>query len=82
MNMEGKGIFSRQPNDYLQIQHGTKYHGRSNPQIIAYNGTEDKVEISFMSDWGTTTYLDFPKGFLLYFERKYFVILNKISNKR
>lgn len=74
LNMEGKGFFTRQPNDFLQIQGGYKYHGKNVPPRIVYNGTDDKVEIKFISDWGTSTYLDFPKGFLLYFKRKYFFL--------
>lgn len=68
LNMEGKGLFSRQPNDFLQIQGGEKLHGKEVPPQIVYNGTERKVVLHFETDWGTSTYLDFPKGFLLYFK--------------
>ena len=71
LNMEGKGMFSRKPNDFLQVQGGEKFHGKNLPAQVIYNGTERRVELNFETDWGTSTYLDFPKGFLLYFKRKY-----------
>lgn len=70
MNMEGKSWFTGKPNDFLQIQGGEKLHGKEIPPQIVYNGTESKVVLHFETDWGTSTYLDFPKGFLLYFKRK------------
>lgn len=75
LNMEGKGFFTREPNDFLQVQNGHKYHGKEVPPVVVYNGTEEKVRINFQTDWGTSTYLDFPKGFLLYFHRKFFVCI-------
>jgi hypothetical protein len=58
----------------LQVQNGHKYHGKEVPPVVVYNGTEEKVRINFQTDWGTSTYLDFPKGFLLYFHRKFFCL--------
>ena len=72
LNMEGKGFFTREPNDFLEIQGVHRYYGRDIPPKIIYNGTEDKVQIKFETDWGTSTYLEFPKGFLLYFQRKFY----------
>ena len=70
LNMERKGIFSRKPHDFLQVQGGEKFHGKNVPAQFFYNGTEEKVEIYFETDWGTTIYLESPTGFLLYFKRK------------
>ena len=70
LNMEGLGLFSREPNEFLQIKGGEKIYGKEVPPRIVYNGTDSKVEVYFETDWGTSTYLDFPKGFLLYFKRK------------
>ncbi len=70
MNMEGKGFFTGQPNDFLQINNDSKYYGPNNPQQIIYNGTDEFVPIKFKTDYGTSTYLEEPKGFLVYFERK------------
>jgi hypothetical protein len=79
LNMEGKGFFTREPNDFLQVQNGHKYHGKEVPPVVVYNGTEEKVRINFQTDWGTSTYLDFPKGFLLYFHRKFFLFVSFLT---
>ena len=70
LNMERIGIFSRNPNDFLQVQGGEKLHGKNVPGQVIYNGTESKVELFFETDWATSTSLDSPIGFLLYFNRK------------
>jgi hypothetical protein len=55
----------------LQIQHGLKYFGKNQQPKIIFNGTDEKVTLDFQTDYGTSTYLDFPKGFLLYFQRNF-----------
>jgi hypothetical protein len=70
MNMEGLGMFSRQPKDYLKVSTTNKVYFGSQPFTSLTNTTNDVV-ISFQSDFITTKQLPYPKGFLLYFSSKF-----------
>ncbi len=67
MNLEGYGMF-REPKDYLSVDNGVKLYGSALVPHTIYNSSDrEKVHIKFTSDWITTTRLNYPKGFLIFF---------------
>lgn len=72
--MEEKSIFRNYPKDYVGIEDGFKYYGYSNIPEIIYDGNDrETVYVNFVSDWITTQHLRSPKGFLIFFERNFFL---------
>lgn len=72
MNLEGNGVF-KVAKDYIQIEALPKLYGKAVLPHIVYNGSDrERVHIRFRTDWITTAKLEYPKGFLLYFSRKFY----------
>ena len=66
-NMEDISFFSRRPNDYLQIDNGSKIYGKKNPSILFNGSDKESVKLNFITDFATLQTLDKPKGFIIYF---------------
>ena len=68
LSLEHIGIFTSRVKDYVKIGEQILY-GKSAYPLMVYNETGEKtVKIEFISDWVTTSFLQNPKGFLIYFE--------------
>jgi hypothetical protein len=80
MNMEGYGMF-REPKDFLHINNDKRLFGSATLPHIIFNGSNrERVNIKFKTDWITTSKLDNPKGFLLFFARNEFFLVFFFKN--
>jgi hypothetical protein len=72
LSIEGRGRFSSQVKDFLAID-GAKIYGHTEYPLIVLNQTGvDRVMFEFSTDWITLSLLSSPKGFLVYFECKFY----------
>jgi hypothetical protein len=81
MNMEGLGMLSRNPKDYVQISgiNQLLYGSHSFTPLI---NTTDSITIIFNSDFITLRQLPYPKGFLLYFSSESPSLLGSSRGKK
>lgn len=78
-SLEEKSSWQDKVNDYLKIENGFEMYGFSRYPVEIYEGSDrEKVQIKFKSDWLTSAALLDPKGFLLYFECKFLLLIHFI----
>ncbi len=72
-SMEGLSLVRKRPIDYFVIDNEVEQYGFSSQPALVYSGNDrERIQIKFKSDLYTLLDLQYPKGFLLYFEGFFF----------